>query len=165
MASAALDSEAHARSSWATYLTEWDQLRYPGGVLSVLTFLQVLVLTRSGTVFSVLVLSSSIPVMLYSARRILFTVVLAVAFAGLYIAYWVVTRHYHGVLFEERFMVALNMLALAGCLTSSALFPHQYGSNERPEHWRFERDQLHCAMPIFSGRDYGRGESAPLSQA
>lgn len=160
-----MDGEAHARSSWASYLTEWDPIRYPGGVLSVLTFIQVLALIHVGTPFSVLVLSMTIPVMLYSARRLLFSAALLVIFFGVHTAYWIVTSSREGVLFEERFMVGLNMLALNGCIASSVCFPHQYGSKERPEHWRFEREQLHCGLPIFAGRDHGRGESAPLSQA
>ena len=150
-----------SHGSLASYLSEWDPIHYPGGLLSVLTFVQLLALLHAGTPFSALVLGASIPVMLYAARRILFSVALFVAFTGLYIGYWVSTAHRPGVLTEERFMVALNMLALYGCIASSAVYPHQYGRRDRPEHWRIELEQLSCAIPILGSG--GGGAHAGVS--
>lgn len=154
----------HARSAWITYFTEWDPVRYPGGLLGVLTFFEMLALFGAGTPFSVLLLAVSIPAMIYSARRALFTICLVVLFSTLHIIYWVVTHKREYVLFEERFMVALNLAACYVCFASSILFPHQYGSRERPEHYKIELATLHCAIPIFSSQGYGHDDSAPLSQ-
>lgn len=152
---------AHERAAWAAYLTEFDLLRYPGGVFALLSFLVVLsLIATGGTTFGVVCVSLSLPVMLFSARYHLATVLLALVIVSLQTSYLVTMSGRVGT--PELVGVLTNFVFTLMSLASSFLFPHQYGSFNRPEHWRASLDQLHCAIPVFHARSHGQGDSAPL---
>lgn len=152
---------AHERAAWVAYLTEFDLLRYPGGAFAFCSFLTVLSLINAGgSTFGVVCVALSLPIMVFAARYHLATVVLTVIVTSLQVTYLV--KMSGKVSTSELVGVLTNSVFTLVSLASSFLFPHQYGSLNRPEHWRLSFDQLHCAIPVFHARSHGQGESAPL---
>ncbi len=147
----------HDKAAWKAYFCEWSPLRYPGGLFAALTVVATLVLARVGTAFSVVVLLASLPVQVYAARRVVFTVALATATTGLHLAYWLVTRGRADVLTDERVIVAFSAALTAFALGASAYNPHQYGRRDGPEQFRIDAIAATCAVPIFATAPYSDG--------
>lgn len=155
---------AHERAAWVAYLTEFDLLRYPGGAFALCSLLLALsLITAGGSTFGVVCVALSLPIMVFAARYHLATAVLALIVVSLQVSYLVTMTG--KVSTSELVGVLTNFVFTLISLAVSFLAPHQYGSFNRPEHWRISLDQLHCAIPVFHARSHGQGDSAPLEGA
>ncbi len=143
------------------YLTDWNPVRWPGGLLAVLALVSTLILLPRGSYLAVLHCLVSVPIIAMSARRRSSIALYAGVFVALELLYWLIDgRHANG---SERTVVIANAVSIVASLAHSWFFPYHYRARTPQEDWALDSNLGSCGLPVFFSTNGDMSDQRPAT--
>lgn len=143
------------------YLTDWNPIRYPGGLLAVMAIVTTLILIPHGSYLAVLHCIVSVPVIAMTARRHSSVALYGLVFVALELLYWLIDGK--SATGSERVLVIINALSIVASLASSWFFPYHYRPRTHNENWGIDSNFGSCGLPVFYSADGDLADQKPAA--